>query len=73
MKKIRLNERNGIHTPECILMFKNAGKLLEKHGFPKDRIGSKLLYDLTHWQVLEKPIEDALGYFKKQTLVDVNH
>ena len=49
-------------------MFENAGKLLEKHGFPKDRIGSKLLYDLAHWQVLEKPIEDALGYFKKQNI-----
>ena len=49
-------------------MFENAGKLLEKHGFPKDRIESKLLYDLAHWQVLEKPIEDALGYFKKQNI-----
>ena len=63
MKKVRIRARKDEYTQESKEMFVRAGKLLEKHGFPKYRIGSKLLYDLNHWTVLEKPIEDALGYF----------
>ena len=38
----------------------NAGKLLEKNGFLKNRIGERLFYDLNYTFLTEKYVEDML-------------
>ena len=58
IKKSRFPKNQARSNIEKIWV--NAGKLLEKNGFQKNRIGERLLYDLTYTFLTEKYVEDLL-------------
>lgn len=60
IKKAQMEHmKNGENQISEDLLVK-AGKLLEKNGFLKEKIGDRLFHNFTHVMITEKYIEDVL-------------